>query len=206
MDKAIQKLLQERYYLEGETTWAYDIAKRVSDIYPPIYEDIRDMKFIPSTPTLINANTKGKRKGTLSSCFILGLKDSIEGIADAMKETMIVTKASGGVGHVYSNLRASGENIGSLNRASSGPIPFMKMFNSILDGVSQGGARKGAGMAQFNITHPDILSVIRLKETEGCIVVSIFCYSCGHHFYISMPYLGETYSSICPYCKKKHYV
>ena len=58
----------------------------------------------------------------------------------------------------------------------------------------------------FKYIQPLSASKERLKETEGCIVVSIFCYSCGHHFYISMPYLGETYSSICPYCKKKHYV
>jgi ribonucleoside-diphosphate reductase alpha chain len=140
MNEAVQKLLKERYYLDHETTWS-DIAIRVGEIYPPITSWIEEMYFIPSTPTLMNANTKGKRKGTLSSCFILDIEDSIEGIADAMKETMLVTKAAGGVGHVYSNLRASGENINSINRPSSGPLPFMKMFSSILDGVSQGGAR-----------------------------------------------------------------
>ena len=45
------------------------------------------MFFIPSSPTLMNANTDGKRIGTLSSCFIIGIEDSIEGIMDTMKDS-----------------------------------------------------------------------------------------------------------------------
>ena len=168
MDKAIQKLLKERYYLEHENTWD-DIAKRVSVISPNIYELIADKVFLPSSPTLMNANTNGLRKGTLSSCFTMDITDSIDGIMDALKEGAQVTKASGGVGYVFSKLRASGENIKTIQRPSSGPIPFMKMFDVMLDGVSQGGARKGAGMGQFDIEHPDILSVIRLKNTKGVL-------------------------------------
>jgi len=168
MDKQILKLLQERYFLPTETSWD-DIAKRVSAIYPPIYEDIKNKSFIPSTPTLMNGNTQGQRQGTLSSCFTMDIEDSMEGIMDSLKEAALVTKAAGGVGYVFSKLRASKENIASINRESSGPIPFMRMFNVLLDGVSQGGARKGAGMGQFDINHPDILSVIRLKNTKGAM-------------------------------------
>lgn len=95
-EDAIQKLLKKRYYLKDETTWD-DIARRVSAIYPPIYEFIKNKDFIPSSPTLMNANTNGERIGTLSSCFTMGIEDSIEGIFDSIKEAAIVTKASGGV-------------------------------------------------------------------------------------------------------------
>lgn len=166
MKNNIQRLLKERYYLPHEETWE-DLATRVSEIYPPIKEYIVDKSFIPSSPTLMNANTKGLRKGTLSSCFTMDIEDSIEGIFDALKEAALVTRSSGGVGFVFSKLRASGENIKSIQRESSGPIPFMKIFNSMLDGVSQGGARKGAGMGQFDITHNDVLKVIRLKDNKG---------------------------------------
>lgn len=138
MKPAILKLLQERYFLENETEWD-DIAKRVSVIYPPIYEHIRDMDFIPSSPTLMNANTNGERQGTLSSCFPMGIEDSIEGICDATKECALVTKAAGGVGYDFSVIRGSGEIIKSLNRETSGPLPFAKIMNSFLDGISQGG-------------------------------------------------------------------
>ena len=160
------KLLEERYFLPGECNWA-QLANRVSSIYEPIEEDIKDLAFLPSSPTLMNANTKGKRAGTLSSCFTMGIEDSIDGIMDSLKEAALVTKAAGGVGYVFSNLRSSGENIKSISRESSGPIPFMKVFNSLLDGMTQGGVRKGAGMCQFDIYHPDIVNVIRIKDKPG---------------------------------------
>lgn len=166
MNDKILKLLQERYLLGEEKNWT-DLSKRVSEIYPPIFNDINDQVFLPSSPTLMNANTNGQRKGTLSSCFTMDIDDSITGIFDSLKEGALVTKASGGVGYVFSKLRSSKEEVGSLKRDSSGPIPFMRIFNSMLDGIQQGGVRRGAGMGQFDITHPDILSLIRLKNTKG---------------------------------------
>ena len=166
MQKNIEKLLSERYYLETEKSWE-DLAKRVSSVYPNSFELIKNKRFVPSSPTLMNANTGGKRKGTLSSCFTMDIDDSIEGIFDSLKDGAIVTKASGGVGYVFSKLRSSNENVESLNRKSSGPIPFMRIFNSMLDGIQQGGVRRGAGMGQFDMDHPDILDVIRIKNSKG---------------------------------------
>ena len=167
MESAIQKLLRERYYLPSENTWN-DIATRVSAIYPPILDDIKSKAFIPSSPTLMNANTQDERKGTLSSCFTMKIEDSIEGIFNSIKEGAIVTKASGGVGYDFSILRSSNEGIKSLfNRPSSGPIPFMLMFNQMLDGIQQGGVRRGAGMGMLRITHPNILDFIRIKNNKG---------------------------------------
>lgn len=158
----IVKLLQSRYFLSHETEWE-DIAKRVSVIFPDIFPYIKEQFFCPSTPTLLNLNTNGERVGTFSSCFIMGIEDSVEGIFEAAKECAIVTKASGGVGYVF-NLRGRNEIIKSLKRQSSGPLPFLKVFNNILDGVSQGGVRRGAGMAQLDINHPDILYFIDAKK------------------------------------------
>lgn len=158
----VENLLKSRYFLKNEKTWD-DVAKRVSCILPEIYPYIRDQYFCPSTPTLFNLNTKGERNGTLSSCFTMGIEDSIEGIFDALKECAVVTKAAGGVGYVF-DLRSRNEIIKSLNRDSSGPLPFIKIFNSVLDGISQAGARKGAGMAQLRIDHPEILYFIDAKK------------------------------------------
>lgn len=167
MSDKIQKLLQERYLLDGERDWN-DLAHRVGEIYPPATQLIVDKKFLPSTPTLMNANTKGQKKGTLSSCFTMDIDDSIEEIFDALKEGGLVTKASGGVGYVFSKLRSSAEGIKTLmGRPSSGPLPFMRIFNCMLDGIQQGGVRRGAGMGQFDIDHPNILDVIRAKNVKG---------------------------------------
>lgn len=159
----ILNLLKERYFLKDEKSWE-DIAKRVSKFLPIIYNHINNMEFIPSSPTLMNANTNGERYGTLSSCFTMGIEDSIEGIFDSAKECAIVTKLGGGVGINFTPLRGSTEVIKSLNCKSSGPVPFMEVFNSTLDCIRQGGRRRGAGMAQLCINHPNILDFIRAKK------------------------------------------
>jgi ribonucleoside-diphosphate reductase alpha chain len=166
VEKQIDKLLRERYFLEGENSWD-DIAKRVSAIYPPIYDLIASKKFIPSTPTLMNANTNGKRNGTLSSCFTMGIEDSIDGIFESVKESAIVTKAGGGVGYDFSPLRGSNELVNTIDANSSGPLPFINVLNSTLDGIMQGGKRRGAGMGMLLIHHPNILDFIRAKNNKG---------------------------------------
>jgi ribonucleoside-diphosphate reductase alpha chain len=163
LKESILKLLRDRYFIEGESSWE-ELTKRVSDIYPEIENDILEMRFIPSTPTLMNANTGGKREGTLSSCFPMKLEDSIEGIYDSIKECALVTKACGGVGYDFSPLRSSYEIIKTLNNAkSSGPMPFLSNFNDVLNSINQGGARKGAGGGILSVYHPDILNFIRSK-------------------------------------------
>lgn len=164
MNESIMQVLRDRYFLRGENTWE-DIAKRVGGIYEPASELIKTMKFIPSTPTLMNGNTKGQRLGGLSSCFPMGLEDSISGIFDSLKDAAMVTKSAGGIGYNFSRLRSSKEEVGSLDgRTSTGPLPFMDIFNSMLDGIRQGGARRGAGMAMLDVDHPDILDFIDSKK------------------------------------------
>jgi ribonucleotide reductase alpha subunit len=163
MNDNILKLLQDRYFLKDEKTWG-DLVERVSVLYPEIKPYMLDMEFIPSTPTLQNANTKGERQGTLSSCFILKVKDSIEDIYDAIKEGAVVTKNGGGCGWNFSYLRSSKENINSLNANSSGPIAFIGGFNQMLDDIRQGGKRRGAGLGSLSIHHGDILEFINIKN------------------------------------------
>ena len=165
LEPHIENILKERYYLKDETSWE-QMAKRLSCLYPKMYEYILQRRFIPSTPTLMNLNTNGERAGTLSSCFILGIEDSIEGIMDSMKEAAFVTKAAGGVGYNFSNLRGSNENVKTISANSGGVMAFIQIFDSVLDGVRQGGRRRGAGMSLLSIYHPDILKFIDAKASD----------------------------------------
>lgn len=145
MNESIVKLLRDRYFLSNENTWE-ELAKRVSSIYPDIYPYIEQMKFIPSSPTLMNGGTS-ERLGTLSSCFPMDIEDSIEGIFDSLKECAIVTKYGGGIGVPFFRLRGSKEEIKTLNgRKSSGPLPFVSIFNEMLDGVNQAGCLIGKSL------------------------------------------------------------
>lgn len=140
MQESILKLLKDRYFLSSENTWE-ELSNRVSGIRKEISPYISSMMFIPSSPTLMNACTNGERLGTLSSCFPMHLEDSIEGIYESLKEAAIVTKYGGGVGYDFSTLRGSIEEVSTLKRNSSGPVPFMKNFDAMLDGIQQGGVR-----------------------------------------------------------------
>ena len=46
MNKAIEKLLHERYYLGTEKSWE-ELSERISHIYPPSLESIKTKTFIP---------------------------------------------------------------------------------------------------------------------------------------------------------------
>lgn len=166
MNGDIEKLLRDRYLLPEETGWE-DLCKRLESLYKPMYEYMKDMTFIYSTPTLMNFCKNGERLGTLSSCFPMDVRDSIEDITDAIKEASLVTKFGGGIGYDFSKLRASCETITTLGAKSSGPVTFIEGFNAVLDMIRQGGKRRGAGMAMLDITHPDILEFITVKADRN---------------------------------------
>jgi ribonucleoside-diphosphate reductase alpha chain len=162
----ILSLLKARYFLNGENSWE-DLVNRVAPIYPSLKQDLLNFNFIFSSPTLMNYNTQGKRLGTLSSCFPMGIEDSISGIFQAVAECAEVTKCGGGVGYKFSKLRGNKEAVKRLdNKYSSGPIYFMNVYNYALEAVKQTAARRGAGMALFEINHPNILDFITAKQKE----------------------------------------
>ncbi len=132
------------------------MARRTS----AFYEALSSLRFLPNTPTLMNAELPG---GQLAACFVIPIEDDMRSILEGVRDMALIHQTGGGTGFNFSRLRPRGDQVRATGRVASGPVEFMRIFDVTTEVVKQGGRRRGANMGILNMDHPDILEFIKVK-------------------------------------------
>ena len=163
-----EQILNRGYLLKGETVeGAIDrittaAAKRLYK--PELKESFQEMieRGWMSLSSPIWANM-GTERGLPISCFNVHIPDGIEGITHKLGEVIMQTKIGGGTSGYFGTLRERGSAV-TDNGKSSGAVSFMKLFDTAMDTISQGGVRRGAFAAYLDIDHPDCEEFLNIKN------------------------------------------
>jgi len=174
------KVLEERYLLKNKKgeiiETPTEMFRRVAKVIARIdkkygensdkcekefFELMKNLEFLPNSPTLMNAGTE---LGQLAACFVLPIEDSLESIFKTLDNMALIQQSGGGTGFNFSKLRPSGDIVQSTKGIASGPVSFMRIYDSATDVIKQGGKRRGANMGILHISHPDIEEFITAKQ------------------------------------------
>ena len=124
---------------------------------------------IPAGRIIANAGAiEHKSAVSTINCVVSGtIEDSLHDILSMLYESGMSLKAGCGIGYEFSSLRPKGSFVNGPGASTSGPLPFMDIYDKMCDTISSAGGRRGAQMGTFSITHPDVLDFIKAKRETG---------------------------------------
>jgi ribonucleoside-diphosphate reductase alpha chain len=158
-----EELLQEMYLTQA-LLLASDEKDRLQ-VAQRYYEYLSLGYISLATPVLRNLR---RARGSLTSCFLLDIDDSIEGIFhDGLYSIARMSKNGGGVGVRVSRIRAEGSAVNGVAGASKGIVPWISLIDSTAVNVDQGGSRKGAVTVAVDVWHYDLPRVLEMKSEVG---------------------------------------
>ena len=129
------------------------------------YRLISSLKYLPSSPTLFNSGT---RHTQMSSCYLLDSpEDDLGSIYGRYADVAKLSKHAGGIGLSYTRVRSQDSLIKGTNGKSNGIVPWLKVLDSSVSAVNQGGRRKGAACVYLETWHADIEAFLELKDNTG---------------------------------------
>ena len=183
-----QQILNRGYLLQGESVeGAIDrvCSAAAKNLFrPELKEAFKEMVergwMSLSSPIWANMGTE---RGLPISCFNVHVPDRIEDITHKLGEVIMQTKIGGGTSGYFGALRERGSAVKD-NGKSSGAVSFMKLFDTTMDTISQGGVRRGAFAAYLDIDHPDIDEFLTIKSI-GSPIQNLFYAVCVPDYWLN---------------------
>ncbi len=155
-----------RAVAEPDAAHGYDIESTEDSFYALL----TDLRFFPNSPTFTGAGTP---LGQLAACFVIPIADDMgresAGIFQTLRDAALIQQTGGGNGFSFSSLRPKGDSVASSAGVATGPVGFLRVYDTAFGEVAQGGTRRGANMAVLRVDHPDIEEFITCKAQEGQI-------------------------------------
>ena len=169
------KTLQKSYLIKSDKTqerYQHMLMRQALAIYEDnieevllCYDAMSKGLFTHATPTMFNAGTNIQQ---MSSCFLLGVGDSIESMYECVKRCAIISKWSGGIGIHVHDIRASGSEICGTNGTSKGILDYLRVLNMKVCHVDQGGGKRNGAIAIYlEPWHGDIECFLDAKMPNG---------------------------------------
>lgn len=153
------------------------VARALSEVEEPAKQEYWYERFlwalrngaIPAGRIISNAGALEHKPATSTiNCTVSGtIQDSMLDILEKNLEAGLTLKAGCGIGYEFSTLRPKGAYVSGAGAYTSGPLSFMDIFDKMCFTVSSAGGRRGAQMATFDVSHPDVVDFIRAKREDG---------------------------------------
>lgn len=188
--------LQRGYLLEGTTApeRIRDIAEYaahklgIAGFADKFYHYMARGYFSLSSPIWSNF---GLTRGLPISCFGSYIGDSIHEIMATTAEVGMMSKTGGGTSAYFGDIRPRGSSIKN-NGKSDGSFNFSKLFDTVIDVISQGTSRKGQFAGYIDIEHGDIEEWLDI-HTEGNPIQLMYYGVCVGHDWLQSMKAGDPF-------------
>lgn len=188
--------LQRGYLLEGTTAldrirYIAEHAERklgIEGYADKFYHYMARGYFSLSSPIWSNF---GLERGLPISCFGSYIGDSIQEIMETTAEVGMMSKIGGGTSGYFGDIRPRGSAIKN-NGKSDGSFNFSKLFDTVIDVISQGTSRKGQFAGYIDIEHGDIDEWLDI-HTEGNPIQLMYYGVCVGHDWLESMKAGDPY-------------
>jgi ribonucleoside-diphosphate reductase alpha chain len=171
IDKVIEAVCNPKY-LEKEELHRDGMAriagalKDSDEHFNTILPILRDQFFLPGGR--IQSSVGAIRETTAFNCFVSDtIEDSRLGIFKRLAEAAETMGLGGGDGFDFSTIRPKGALIKTQGSPASGPVSYMKVWDTMCKTIASAGNRRGAMMAVLRVDHPDIEEFIDAKRVAG---------------------------------------